>query len=433
MSDFNIQTLLKKEMTRKEFVAFGAFAVAAVFGVVGLIKTLASHAATPTASLEPEDGTVVAPATKVVDSSASSGDAIQFGTPGTGQTFVLGTTRPTLANPDVPTANDNVGAAFGWNGITLQVMNGDQTIPAGTTWENRLIHGLVTFGAGATLKNSVIDGRAITTYKGSGLVMGSGGGTLDRVTIRNSVAGQMNYMNGLHINSGTTGNWIQNRCHISRVVDAVHVSHSGYIKMTGCRVHDFAFFNDDPAQSDPTQLNPGWTHNDIIQRLAGTGNGDWVEGCSMEAFFDTTGVTWSGGSWGSGTASGGLIGMPSVALNGGYWNQWGKGNWSNLITYSNIAPYTGMTFINNWFDGANHPSGMVQMTKPGVHSFRLDGNRWGLGGHPSAAKKLFLATYDSSSTVIHVGNIYDSIADVPTSLRGQPLTFTAGGASVILP
>ena len=74
-----MQKLLEREMSRKEFLAFGAFAVASIFGIVGLIRQLTSHAATPAVSTEAEDGTVQTPATIVTDSTASGGGAVKFG------------------------------------------------------------------------------------------------------------------------------------------------------------------------------------------------------------------------------------------------------------------------------------------------------------------------------------------------------------------
>lgn len=419
-------------MNRREFFISLVVAGVSIFGVVLTISALTSRAAGQVLAIEPETGSLSGSANIVTQAGASGGQAVKFSS-GVASPFTLGMTKPTLANPDSPTATDNVGAAYGWNGVSLAVMNGDQTIPANTTWSNKLIHGYVTFtDSTSKLTNSVVDGRAPGGAFKSGLVNGANGGQLDRVTLRASAAAAEYYLNGL---TSTGGDWTITRTDISRIVDGVHVNGNGAIKMLGCRVHDFSFFDDDQDHASDS-AHPYWTHNDSIQRLSGNGEGDWLEGNSLESFFDTTGVTWSGGSWGSGTASGGLIGMPATALNGGYWNAFGKGNWANMITYSNIAPYTGMTFLNNWFDGGNHPSGMVQMTVTGAHSFRLEGNRWGLGGKPSSANKIFLATYASSSTV-NTGpagsNVFDSTADTPVSLRGDALTFGVSGASIILP
>jgi hypothetical protein len=423
------KNILNKEMTRKEFLAFSMVAVAGIFGVVGLIKELSSHAASPTANSEAENGTISPPAGEVSDINASGGHAIQFGNH-TATTFTLGITKPTLLDPDNPTSQDTVGAAFGWNGVSLTVLNGDQIIPANTTWNNKLIHGNVTFtNESSQLINSVIDGRAPGNPVKQGLLLGENGGYAERCTIRASATAACNYLNGLYT-SGSSGNWTLNRCDISHVVDATHMNGSGWIKMTGCQMHDYSFWDNDPTHATDT-YHPYWSHADTaIQRLSGSGSGDWLEGNSVQAFFDTTGVTWSGGSWGSGTASGGTIGTPSTALNGGYPQR----NYANLISYTNVQPYIGMTILNNWLDGGSYPSGMVQMTVAGAHSFRLEGNRFGLGCKAGgSSNRMYLCSYPSNSSVDFgtAPNIFDSIADVPSSLRGTPLMFTSSGANVV--
>jgi hypothetical protein len=72
--------LLKKEMTRKEFLGFTALTVASMFGIFGVVTELLSHAATPYASSEAESGDLAGTASKVSDSSASEGEAVIFGT-----------------------------------------------------------------------------------------------------------------------------------------------------------------------------------------------------------------------------------------------------------------------------------------------------------------------------------------------------------------
>lgn len=343
-------------------------------------------------------------------------------------TFVVGTTKPRLVDPDNPTSSDTVGAAFGWNGVTLTVMNGDQTVPANTTWTNRLINGYVTMtDATSKLVNCVITGRAPGGTFRSALVNGSNGGYLERCTIRATATSATYYMNGIR---STGGDWTIIRCDISRVVDGLRASGSGGMQAFGCRMHDYSFWDTDSDQANDA-LHPYWSHGDIgIQRTSGTTNTDRLEGCLIEGYFDVTGVSWSGGSWGSGTASGGVIGAPSTALNNGYPDR----NYSNIITYSNTQPYSGMVFLNNWIDGGNYPSGMIQMTVSGAHAFKIEGNRFGLGGKPGGgSNRIYLATYASASTV-DLGtnpNIFDSLTNVPSSLRNQPVTFTSSGASII--
>lgn len=342
--------------------------------------------------------------------------------------FVLGFTKPVLVDPDNPTDSDNVGAAFGWNGVSLTVMNGDQTIPANTTWSNRIIYGFVDFtDSTSRLINSVVVGRAPGGTFRAGLVNGANGGYLERCTLRASSTSAIYYRNGLH---GTGGNWTLVRCDISRVVDGVHINGSGGVQVLGCQMHDYSFWDND-ADHATDATHPYWSHGDIgIQRLSGLANTDRYEGCSIQGYFDTTNVTWSGGTWGSGTASGGLIGMPSTALNNGFPDR----NYANLVSYTNTGPYTGMVFLNNWLDGGNAPSAMIQLTFSAAHNLTIEGNRFGLGGKPSTSSgRMYLCDYPSSTTV-NFGtrpNIFDDLPNVPSSLRNQPLTFTSTGASII--
>jgi hypothetical protein len=73
-----LQSLLEKEMTRRDFLGFTALTVASMFGVFGVITELLSHAATPYASEEAENGTKTGLATVISSSSDSQGEAIVF-------------------------------------------------------------------------------------------------------------------------------------------------------------------------------------------------------------------------------------------------------------------------------------------------------------------------------------------------------------------
>jgi hypothetical protein len=79
MPNSRLNTLLKKEMSRKDFLSFTALAVVSLFGVTGVITELLSHAATPYASDEAEGGVLSGAATESADSTASGGKAVQFG------------------------------------------------------------------------------------------------------------------------------------------------------------------------------------------------------------------------------------------------------------------------------------------------------------------------------------------------------------------
>jgi hypothetical protein len=88
-----LESVLKKEMTRKDFLGFTALAFISLFGVIGVITELLSHAAAPYTAEEAENGQLSGDAILMANSVASGGKAVQFG--------AVATTLPTtgaLAN-----------------------------------------------------------------------------------------------------------------------------------------------------------------------------------------------------------------------------------------------------------------------------------------------------------------------------------------------
>jgi hypothetical protein len=79
MHSDRLNALLRKEMSRKDFLGFTALAVVSLFGVSGVITELLSHAATPYASEEAEQGMLTGGALKRADTTASDGSSVQFG------------------------------------------------------------------------------------------------------------------------------------------------------------------------------------------------------------------------------------------------------------------------------------------------------------------------------------------------------------------
>jgi hypothetical protein len=79
MPNSKFNQLLRKEMTRKDFLGLSAVTVASLFGIIGVLSELLSHAATPYASAESEDGTLTGGATIISDATASAGKAVTFG------------------------------------------------------------------------------------------------------------------------------------------------------------------------------------------------------------------------------------------------------------------------------------------------------------------------------------------------------------------
>ncbi len=127
MASPHLKKLLDREMTRREFLWLSGLAVASLFGVLGTVHELLSHAATPGVSLEPEDGTLAGGATAINDSTASGGKAVKFSsTTGTGPaTLPTGTGTYTYQQ----TGQSSVQAAYDW----VAAKGGSAlTFPAGT-------------------------------------------------------------------------------------------------------------------------------------------------------------------------------------------------------------------------------------------------------------------------------------------------------------
>lgn len=351
--------------------------------------------------------------------------------------FTLGTTKPTLTDPWNPTVADNVGAAFGWNGVALTTITGDYTIPANTTMTNTRFQGFVTFtDATSVASNCVFEGRAPGGTFSSGLVKGGSGGTLDRCTLVGTQTSAIYYMDGVESTGGT---WTLTRCAITRVVDGVHAN-GGTVKLYGCQVGPYAFFDND-ANHTTDAVHPWWGHGDCMQRLSGLANNDQIIGCSLQGYFDRTGVTLSGGVYANGATT---IGNPAAAMNGngkdtagnylgnGSTTAYPGGNYANVITYSNTSPYSGMVVQGNWIDGGAYPSQLIQITTGTGNSITITSNRFGLGGKPGgASSSIFLIGYPSDTAVTQSGNVLDPDNPwVPTALKGQALTFTSTGVKI---
>lgn len=355
---------------------------------------------------------------------------------GRADVFVLGTTKPRLLDAWNPTALDNVGAAFGWNGVTLDIVTGDYTIGAGATVTNKRFQGYVTFSAGSIAVNCVFEGRATGGAFSNGLVKGASGGTLDRCTIIGTTTSATYYMNGV---SSTGGTWTLTRCAILNVVDSWHTS-QGTFQLYGCKLGPYSFFDTDADQASNGTL-PWWSHGDCGgQRLGGLVNNDEIVGCDIIGYFDRTDVTHDGTRYVNGA---GTIGNPAAAMNGNGKNTAGtylgdgsvtaypNGNYANLITYSNTSPFSGMSIRENWLDGGSYSSGMIQLTTGTNHVIEIIGNRFGMGGMPGGGlSTIFFVTFPTSTTCTESGNVYDNIASVPSGLRGTPITWTSGGARV---
>jgi hypothetical protein len=79
MVNRELDTLLKRRMTRGQFLGFTGVAFLSMFGVIRVISELKSHASGLPNGFEPEDGILANGATAVNSSMASGGKAVQFG------------------------------------------------------------------------------------------------------------------------------------------------------------------------------------------------------------------------------------------------------------------------------------------------------------------------------------------------------------------
>jgi hypothetical protein len=356
------------------------------------------------------------PMVRVYGAAAKSIYTINPGGGGAGfANFRMDIDEPFVANSDAPAADprDNTGCRIPL--ALLTTLSGNQTVTTGQTLSGKLILGDVTM-SGGTLIDCVVQGSAPANPSRPGLINGTSG-TLQYVTLRprpgalldpnyqtTPAAGRATYKNNAHISGGP---WLFERCDISLLVDGIHQSSgSSTVTVKGCLFHDKIFWDCDPAQASVAAPNQYYSHGDDIQNLAGATTWD-VHGNSFQAFFDCTGVVWSGGAWGQGTASGGTYGTPSTALNRGFFHPWlpGKGTWANGFNTTGSAVWHGSHKFN-WHNGVNAGSANLQFGSGGVgHSVTFEGNRFGTdgqttsGGNPTSSGSLFLASWPSTTAV----------------------------------
>jgi beta-glucanase (GH16 family) len=127
-----LNSLFKKPMTRKEFLGLSVFALASIFGIVGIIEELTSHAATPFLSEEAESGTVKTPATIISDTAASGGKAIKFAAAAVTAGNFTPNWSDEFTGTTLSTATDTGGGNWRFNGAG---QNGGYTDAAALSWD----------------------------------------------------------------------------------------------------------------------------------------------------------------------------------------------------------------------------------------------------------------------------------------------------------
>jgi len=175
------QKLLDKDLIRKKSMGLMGVAVASLIGITGLISQLESHAATPTASVEPENGSLSSNVTTLNDTTSSGGKAVKFGT-GTGGisdatlNALIASTPPSTSSP--APSGPTVGQAGEFDTSTLASNevwdNFDGTTLDSRLWQRDTINqgGTQVYqNANMTLDGS---GHAVMTATQSGSTIYSG-------------------------------------------------------------------------------------------------------------------------------------------------------------------------------------------------------------------------------------------------------------------
>jgi hypothetical protein len=169
MHNERLKRLLQKEMTRREFMGFTAVLISSLFGFVGVISELLSHAATPFSSVEAEDGSLSGDAQIVNDPNASGGKEVKFGVDNS-QSYKLRWAPPVLVNPVTINLNttNSVSAAATGNYATGLDNNQDYIIVLPSTLRTTTItinggRNIILKGGHATLEGAQTDSVVLIT------------------------------------------------------------------------------------------------------------------------------------------------------------------------------------------------------------------------------------------------------------------------------
>jgi hypothetical protein len=353
-------------------------------------------------------------------------------------TFIVGVTKPKLVDPLNPTVSDNAG----WNGDfsggvigSIDQPAGLYMVQAGETVQNMIFWcDVKTAGPTAKMRNCIVFGGRANPFSRFGLVDCSNGGDIERVTVY-GMAHSVDYFRVAFYHRGGVLRLHRNAWF--RVVDGINSDGTtNQVIATGNVGRQFAFFNTDKDHKNDG-LRPWWTHNDWSQIKGGSMAIEHIiDGNAIDAFCDSTGVTWTGGSPGSGIAritGANSVGRPDVALNEGYWDAQGRVTWCNVVSFTNKPSKSKVQ--RNWVNGGNSPSGIFMWTPDTAGSeFVLKENRVRLGGKPSSSGTVYVVQWPSNSKrTIGTGasaNKFDTTSDVPLALRGADVPFTSTGAKV---
>jgi len=394
------QDFTQKEMSRKEFLVLGAVGFASIFGLVGLLRRLTSHATTPTAVLEPENGTKTAAITTVTDATASGGSAIEFG-----DSFVLGVTEPTAENTGVPDSKVFAAADIITSNIIITT--------AGTVIDGKEIRACIDVrAANVTIRNCRIIGpqsspanrpliyhidKAVKNFR------------LEQCTLRPTLPSDQTdtlmghditrYRN--NISHGVDGS--------GSFIDPSIGTNSNYLAQ-GDYVHDLAYFCPTATQSN------NHTHNDGNQQHCGTNV--TFEGCAIHGYWDPNvgdgnvpGTFDSSGKCLSGNCNDNYGSTPVL----------GRRNVNACLQVNqNSGGVTDdLHLINNWFYGGASTINVAD-TSLAITIFEIRGNRFEV---PMYGRNGVIVAHSASSAILQCsGNTYMD--------NGQPMLGTVGNGRI---
>jgi hypothetical protein len=251
MSQFD--SLLKKEVTRKEFLTLGTLVLASLFGIVGLLKELSSHATTPAASTEAEDGTVRSSAVVVSDSTASGAKAVQFSTVSSAYPYgAYGSYKPSTSTSGVPTGSNLIQYTDQFGPISGGFL---KLKTPGITIEGYDIPAFVSIeAANISLKKCLIKGPAVLPGAAAYNLMACY--TATNALIQDCTLAPQTpavYIQGMQGQS-----FMAERCDVYNTVDGIDPLGPD-VKIIACYIHDLAWYTVNSGHAD------GHTHNDCIQ------------------------------------------------------------------------------------------------------------------------------------------------------------------------
>lgn len=203
----------KKSLARYLLVIVGCV----IFAVIGVMLLIATRAAGPFASAEPENGTITTPAASITDTAASGGSAVQFKAATTvGRVVNVSTSAQLTAALSAARPGDIITMAAGtYSGKYAATTSGTAAAPITLKGSRSAIINGGSTGSGYTLALGAINSTAKVSYwryEGFTVTGGQKGIMWDNVqrSVIDSVAVQAVGHEGIHLRNHSSDNIIQN-------------------------------------------------------------------------------------------------------------------------------------------------------------------------------------------------------------------------------